>query len=95
MRRYMLFAGENFYPLGGWEDFKGFFDTPENALEYLCKGELPEWITDPKPDDEDSRRWVQWAHIVDTQNMVIVKEWAGDLYAPNFREKPTYNPPHT
>lgn len=95
MCRYMLFAGENFYPKGGWEDFRGLFDTPESALEYLRKGEIPEWITDPEPDDEDSRRWAEWAHIVDTQKTMIVREWLGDRYSPNFRERPTYNASHT
>lgn len=30
-KRYLLFAGEFYYPGGGWEDFHGMFDTPEEA----------------------------------------------------------------
>lgn len=30
---YMVFAGSNYYPQGGWEDHKGTFDTLEEALE--------------------------------------------------------------
>ena len=27
MKRYLLFTGENFYPYGGWRDFKDSFKT--------------------------------------------------------------------
>ena len=32
-KRYMAFAGANYYPCGGWNDFIGFFDTVEEAKE--------------------------------------------------------------
>jgi hypothetical protein len=88
----MLFAGEHYYPGGGWEDFKGFFDTPESALEELNRGYLPEWITDPTPEDEESRQWAEWAHIVDTQKTIIIRELVGGGYAPNYRDKSAYRP---
>ena len=31
MKPYLLFCGDTYYPLGGWEDFKGSFDTLEDA----------------------------------------------------------------
>lgn len=31
MKRYLLFCGENYYPYGGWEDFKDSFDTIEEC----------------------------------------------------------------
>lgn len=31
MTRYMLFAGESYYPRSGTGDFMGFYDTPEDA----------------------------------------------------------------
>lgn len=39
MKRYLLFAGFDYYPLGGWDDFKGDFDTKESALVY-CTSEI-------------------------------------------------------
>ena len=32
MKRYLLFSGDQHYPLGGWEDFQGSFDTPSEAI---------------------------------------------------------------
>lgn len=29
MKRYLLFSGATYYPGGGWEDFVGDYDTPE------------------------------------------------------------------
>lgn len=30
-KRYAVFAGENYYPSGGWRDFQGFHTTLESA----------------------------------------------------------------
>jgi len=30
---YLLFAGSNYYPSGGWDDFRGEFNTLEEARE--------------------------------------------------------------
>ena len=35
MKRYLLFAGDTYYPAGGWRDFLGHFDTEEEALDHL------------------------------------------------------------
>lgn len=32
MDQYLLFAGDQFYPDGGWQDFKGSFTTLKAAL---------------------------------------------------------------
>ena len=32
MKRYLGFSGECYYPAGGWDDFKGAFDTLEEAV---------------------------------------------------------------
>lgn len=34
MKRYLLFAGDDYYPLGGWEDFQGDFDLCVNAKNF-------------------------------------------------------------
>ena len=31
VKRFLVFAGENHYPLGGWDDFAGAFDSHEEA----------------------------------------------------------------
>jgi menaquinone-dependent protoporphyrinogen IX oxidase len=42
MKRYLLFAGEDYYPRGGWSDFIGDFDTIDEAKNY--KIEYIDWI---------------------------------------------------
>lgn len=32
MPRYLLFGGDNYYPQGGWNDFKGGFESERDAL---------------------------------------------------------------
>lgn len=33
MERYLLFAFDQYYPRGGWDDFRGSFKTLEEAME--------------------------------------------------------------
>lgn len=33
MKKYLLFAGSQYYPSGGWNDFKGDFDSIHDARE--------------------------------------------------------------
>jgi hypothetical protein len=42
MKRYLLFAGDNFYPEGGWNDYCGSFDTIDEAIDYL-NGNVVDW----------------------------------------------------
>jgi hypothetical protein len=35
MEDYALFAGSMFYPRGGWNDFRGYFDSVDNAKEWF------------------------------------------------------------
>lgn len=37
MNKYMLFYGSFYYPYGGWEDFKGYFQSMEEAKDYALK----------------------------------------------------------
>lgn len=37
MKRFLLFSGDLYYPLGGIKDFKGSFDTKEEALDWIAK----------------------------------------------------------
>lgn len=53
--RYLLFAGKDYYPLGGWEDFKGSFSELREAI---YAGERQ----DGQPLSPDG----YWYHIVDS-----------------------------
>lgn len=33
MLRYLVFAFDSYYPAGGWNDFRGSYETPEEAVE--------------------------------------------------------------
>jgi hypothetical protein len=60
MGRYLLFSGEHYYPLGGWEDFIESSDD----LNGLIARSPPEKVS-----------WGWW-HIVDTQTSSIVASHA-------------------
>jgi len=34
-KRYLLFAGSSYYPLGGWDDFKKSFESLDEARRYI------------------------------------------------------------
>lgn len=55
MKRFILFAGDDYYPHGGWQDFRGFFDTIEECYEKLAKTTIP----------------YDWAHAYDTKKEII------------------------
>lgn len=61
MKRYLAFAGDNYYPDGGWEDFRGDFDTCEEAVAAV-KNYKPTCSTG------------QWGHVVYTETKEIVHE---------------------
>ncbi len=52
MKRFLLFTGDDFYPLGGWKDFKGDFNTESEAIHHLI----------------DFSNSYDWWHIIDTQD---------------------------
>lgn len=33
MKEFLLFGGDQYYPLGGWQDYKGDFGTEKEALK--------------------------------------------------------------
>lgn len=43
MKKYILFYGDSYYPLGGWEDFGGTFDTVEKAKDYVLSIIVCDW----------------------------------------------------
>ena len=52
MKRYMLFAGDRYYPAGGMKDCKGMFETMEAAKSFAA--------------DLYRRVGIDWAHVYDT-----------------------------
>jgi hypothetical protein len=53
VKQFLLFAGDDYYPCGGWSDLIGDHDTADDALSALM--DLPIHTTSG-----------QWAQIVDT-----------------------------
>jgi len=61
MKRYALFAGNDYYAVGGWGDFEKASDNLEELLVYAkCHTNLKEW------------QGFDWAHIVDLYRMEII-----------------------
>ena len=59
-KHYILFAGDYYYPSGGWLDFKGRFLSIESAKNYLLQ------IKESYP--------YEWWHIVDEERNEIVED---------------------
>ena len=60
---YMLFAGDNYYPCGGWDDFQGAFQFIDDATAI---------ISFEKPVGDKYHPSCDWAHIVDLDQGKIV-----------------------
>jgi hypothetical protein len=43
MKPYLLFAGDDYYPCGGWQDYKGDFNSESEAMEYLANAHCGWW----------------------------------------------------
>lgn len=75
MKQFALFGGNNYYPGGGWNDFKGFFDSIEEAKSYAFKKRIKQ--TDHLVISEEIvQRW-DWFHIADTTTLAIVLDSEG------------------
>jgi hypothetical protein len=59
MKRYWLFGGNSYYPNGGMGDFRGSFDSREEAIE----------VGAAIREGSDS-----WYHVFDSQENEIAKE---------------------
>jgi hypothetical protein len=75
--KYALFAGQNFYPSGGWDDFIGFFPSLAEAYKRFSEPVLRSWVdtTDEffDPNDEDNYEAFEWGHLVDMEENKVVK----------------------
>lgn len=77
LKRYLLFAGSQYYPSGGWDDLKGSFDTLEEAVA------AGDHVDDLSIRDHD------WFQVVDSMTGEIVsgfssytRETRGSYVAP-------------
>lgn len=43
LKRYLVFTGSNYYPVGGWDDFKGSFDNQEEAIAFAINRKDSWW----------------------------------------------------
>ena len=60
MKRYLVFAGEYYYPGEGWKDFVGDFDTAEEAHAEAARLAL---TLDPST----GKTTLDWAQVVDLE----------------------------
>jgi hypothetical protein len=58
MKRYFLFAGMQYYPFGGWGDFRGVFVSVEDAKKKIL---------------ELNWDLVDWWQIVDSETLEVVE----------------------
>jgi hypothetical protein len=70
MKRYLLFAGDCYYPCGGFCDFVTDFDTIEEATESALANEK----------DND------WAQVVDGEQGQIVRDFNRDTRADGMKQ---------
>ncbi len=70
MKRYMLFAGYEYYPSGGMGDFVGYFDTMSEAVQHIQNVEWWHVL--------DTQRGMTYSdHQVPSDSSVV--EWAAQL----------------
>jgi glyoxylase-like metal-dependent hydrolase (beta-lactamase superfamily II) len=43
MKRYLLFTGDTFYPGGGMKDFRGDFNTIDEAFDFSASDKVGAW----------------------------------------------------
>lgn len=65
MKRYLVFAGDAYYPAGGWDDFREAFNTLDEAKEYA------ETIRRKNASFDHKRVYdtFDWQQIVDLEKM--------------------------
>lgn len=64
MSRFILFAGNDYYPDGGMEDFYGLFDTVDDAIDFVKK--------DIGDVFHCGYNHGAWFHIVDRETLSVV-----------------------
>lgn len=65
MKRFLIFSGLNYYPSGGWGDFRSSHDTLKEAQKVMK--------------EKNSAYYQDWGQIVDVQTGEIVDQWGSGL----------------
>ena len=69
---FALFAGENYYPGGGWNDYVGTFDSLDAAYARYIQG--PANTDEPDEDGYVATYRYDWGHVVNVvSNNVVAK----------------------
>jgi len=68
---FLLFAGDNYYPSGGWGDFIQEFETLEGAKEWYKTNQrrAQEQRNEPWYAGREQLHHYDWGQIVNTENM--------------------------
>jgi hypothetical protein len=64
MKRYALFSGNDYYPLGGFKDFKEWGDDPRELAK----------IAVDRMEDDDAYHDYQWWQVVDILTGQIISK---------------------
>lgn len=68
IKRYLTFIGTIYYPSGGMDDFKGDFDTLEEAINFIEK-----YVDNNKDYETVERQWrFTWANVWDMETRTKV-----------------------
>lgn len=43
MNKFLVFAGDDYYPEGGWNDCQGVFDTEREAMQFVTNLDKVDW----------------------------------------------------
>lgn len=62
MKRFLVFAGHDYYPNGGWADFKEGFDDLDSAA-----AEAGRLVTEQDPNRAKGQGRFDWSQVIDLQ----------------------------
>lgn len=68
-----LFAGGNYYPNGGWKDFRGMFNSMRECEERF-QSLFPTLMSEQGYSRQSTPSNHVWAQIVDLETRTLVKE---------------------
>ena len=59
-KRFLVFAGDNYYPNGGWHDFSESFDDMNTAVEFARNVRTGNY---------------DWSHVLDSERQKVIAEF--------------------
>lgn len=62
MKRFLVFAGNHYYPAGGWRDFRGGFDDLDSAA-----AEAGRLVLEQDPDKPKGCGRFEWSQLIDLE----------------------------